>query len=80
LGIVIAADLFPFINLENLIATLVQNWSRTSLVSKIKDLAERRKLEDLTIGPVLTVSMGCCYFNYIILYNQHNTTHGSSNF
>ncbi|XP_059441465.1 delta-1-pyrroline-5-carboxylate dehydrogenase 12A1, mitochondrial-like isoform X5 [Corylus avellana] len=31
-----------------------ENWSRTSLVSKIKNLAERRKLEDLTIGPVLT--------------------------
>ncbi|XP_062170069.1 probable aldehyde dehydrogenase isoform X2 [Alnus glutinosa] len=31
-----------------------ENWSRTSLVSKIKDLAERRKLADLTIGPVLT--------------------------
>ncbi|KAF3952356.1 hypothetical protein CMV_022076 [Castanea mollissima] len=31
-----------------------ENWSRTSLLSKIKNLAERRKLEDLTIGPVLT--------------------------
>nr|AKN79305.1 delta-pyrroline-5-carboxylate dehydrogenase 2 [Betula platyphylla] len=31
-----------------------ENWSRTSLVSKIKNLAERRKLADLTIGPVLT--------------------------
>ncbi|KAG6635402.1 hypothetical protein I3843_11G039400 [Carya illinoinensis] len=31
-----------------------ENWSRTSLVSKIRDLAERRNLEDLTIGPVLT--------------------------
>jgi hypothetical protein len=33
-----------------------QNWSKTPLVSKLKELAERRKLEDLTIGPVLTVS------------------------
>ncbi|XP_010550612.1 PREDICTED: delta-1-pyrroline-5-carboxylate dehydrogenase 12A1, mitochondrial [Tarenaya hassleriana] len=33
-----------------------ENWSKTSLVSKLKDLAERRKLEDLTIGPVLTVT------------------------
>nr|AMJ39521.1 aldehyde dehydrogenase 12A1 [Bixa orellana] len=31
-----------------------ENWSSTSLLSKIKDLAERRKLEDLTVGPVLT--------------------------
>ncbi|GAV73826.1 Aldedh domain-containing protein [Cephalotus follicularis] len=31
-----------------------ENWSKTSLISKIKDLAERRKLEDLTVGPVLT--------------------------
>ncbi|KDP31218.1 hypothetical protein JCGZ_11594 [Jatropha curcas] len=31
-----------------------ENWSGTSLISKMKDLAERRKLEDLTIGPVLT--------------------------
>ncbi|KAL9284319.1 Delta-1-pyrroline-5-carboxylate dehydrogenase 12A1 [Arabidopsis thaliana] len=33
-----------------------ENWSKTPLVSKLKELAERRKLEDLTIGPVLTVS------------------------
>nr|TKS16104.1 putative aldehyde dehydrogenase [Populus alba] len=33
-----------------------ENWSATSLVSKMKDLAERRKLEDLTIGPVLTLT------------------------
>ncbi|XP_019464489.1 PREDICTED: delta-1-pyrroline-5-carboxylate dehydrogenase 12A1, mitochondrial-like [Lupinus angustifolius] len=31
-----------------------ENWSQTSLISKLKDLAERRKLEDLTVGPVLT--------------------------
>ncbi|CAH2043826.1 unnamed protein product [Thlaspi arvense] len=31
-----------------------ENWSKTGLVSKLKDLAGRRKLEDLTIGPVLT--------------------------
>ncbi|CAA7035053.1 unnamed protein product [Microthlaspi erraticum] len=31
-----------------------ENWVKTSLVSKLKELAERRKLEDLTIGPVLT--------------------------
>ncbi|XLR27250.1 hypothetical protein S83_055150, partial [Arachis hypogaea] len=31
------------------------NWASTSLVSKLKGLAERKKLEDLTIGPVLTV-------------------------
>ncbi|CAL0330639.1 unnamed protein product [Lupinus luteus] len=31
-----------------------ENWSHTSLISKLKDLAERRKLDDLTIGPVLT--------------------------
>lgn len=33
-----------------------ENWSTSSLISKIKDLAERRKLTDLTIGPVLTVT------------------------
>ncbi|KAJ7945976.1 Delta-1-pyrroline-5-carboxylate dehydrogenase 1 protein [Quillaja saponaria] len=33
-----------------------ENWSCTSLISKLKDLAERRKLEHLTIGPVLTVT------------------------
>ncbi|GKV14100.1 hypothetical protein SLEP1_g25018 [Rubroshorea leprosula] len=31
-----------------------ENWSSSSLISKLKDLAQRRKLEDLTIGPVLT--------------------------
>ncbi|CAL0325793.1 unnamed protein product [Lupinus luteus] len=31
-----------------------ENWSQTNLISKLKDLAERRKLEDLTVGPVLT--------------------------
>ncbi|KAJ1438959.1 Aldehyde/histidinol dehydrogenase [Sesbania bispinosa] len=31
-----------------------ENWSNTSFISKLKDLAERRKLADLTIGPVLT--------------------------
>ncbi|XP_038678953.1 delta-1-pyrroline-5-carboxylate dehydrogenase 12A1, mitochondrial isoform X1 [Tripterygium wilfordii] len=31
-----------------------ENWSATDLISKLKDLAQRRKLEDLTIGPVLT--------------------------
>ncbi|XP_020692291.1 delta-1-pyrroline-5-carboxylate dehydrogenase 12A1, mitochondrial isoform X2 [Dendrobium catenatum] len=33
-----------------------ENWVSTSLVPQIKELAERRKLEDLTIGPVLTVT------------------------
>ncbi|KAI0508109.1 hypothetical protein KFK09_014243 [Dendrobium nobile] len=33
-----------------------ENWASTSLVPQIKELAERRKLEDLTIGPVLTVT------------------------
>ncbi|PNX63752.1 delta-1-pyrroline-5-carboxylate dehydrogenase mitochondrial-like, partial [Trifolium pratense] len=31
-----------------------ENWSKTSFISKLKELAERRKLADLTIGPVLT--------------------------
>ncbi|KAM1862926.1 hypothetical protein ACFX14_003324 [Malus domestica] len=30
-----------------------ENWSKTSIISKRKNLAERRNLEDLTIGPVL---------------------------
>lgn len=33
-----------------------ENWSSSSLISKLKELAARRKLEDLTIGPVLTVT------------------------
>ncbi|XVE56986.1 hypothetical protein DITRI_Ditri04bG0055300 [Diplodiscus trichospermus] len=33
-----------------------ENWSTSSLISKLKDLAERRKLADLTVGPVLTVT------------------------
>lgn len=33
-----------------------ENWNSTNLVSKLKALAERRKLEDLTVGPVLTVT------------------------
>ncbi|KAL5544405.1 hypothetical protein UlMin_008189 [Ulmus minor] len=31
-----------------------ENWTKSSLLSKIQELAERRKLEDLTVGPVLT--------------------------
>lgn len=31
-----------------------ENWCSSSLIPKMKELAERRKLEDLTIGPVLT--------------------------
>ncbi|KAL3528342.1 hypothetical protein ACH5RR_007664 [Cinchona calisaya] len=33
-----------------------ENWGRSPLIAKIKDLAARRKLNDLTIGPVLTVT------------------------
>lgn len=33
-----------------------ENWSSTPLISKLKELADRRKLQDLTIGPVLTVT------------------------
>uniref|UniRef100_A0A7N0VMU1 Aldehyde dehydrogenase domain-containing protein n=2 Tax=Kalanchoe fedtschenkoi TaxID=63787 RepID=A0A7N0VMU1_KALFE len=33
-----------------------ENWSKSSLLSKLKELAERRKLEDLTVGPVLTLT------------------------
>ncbi|PKA57312.1 putative aldehyde dehydrogenase [Apostasia shenzhenica] len=33
-----------------------ENWASCQLIDKIKVLAERRKLEDLTIGPVLTVT------------------------
>lgn len=31
-----------------------ENWFKSSLISRMKDLAARRKLEDLTIGPVLS--------------------------
>lgn len=50
----------------------MQNWSRSSLVSKLKDLAERRKLEDLTIGPVLTVSRVLFAAILIILFHMIN--------
>ncbi|CAO2818628.1 unnamed protein product [Amaranthus hypochondriacus] len=33
-----------------------ENWSASNLISKLKDLAARRKLDDLTVGPVLTVT------------------------
>ncbi|VAH09840.1 unnamed protein product [Triticum turgidum subsp. durum] len=33
-----------------------KNWSSSGLLEKMKKLSERRKLEDLTIGPVLTVT------------------------
>ncbi|KAJ3695023.1 hypothetical protein LUZ60_000400 [Juncus effusus] len=33
-----------------------ENWGSGGLISKLKSLAERRKLEDLTVGPVLTVT------------------------
>ncbi|WOG82819.1 hypothetical protein DCAR_0101987 [Daucus carota subsp. sativus] len=33
-----------------------ENWSQSSLVKQLGNLAARRKLEDLTIGPVLTVT------------------------
>ncbi|KAG8086202.1 hypothetical protein GUJ93_ZPchr0010g10647 [Zizania palustris] len=33
-----------------------KNWSSSGLLDKMKILSERRKLEDLTIGPVLTVT------------------------
>lgn len=31
-----------------------ENWSKAGLLSKLKELAGRRKLEDLTVGPVIT--------------------------
>lgn len=31
-----------------------ENWAKAGFVDKIKTLAARRKLEDLTIGPVIT--------------------------
>ncbi|MCL7045654.1 hypothetical protein MKW94_030958 [Papaver nudicaule] len=33
-----------------------ENWASSPLISKMKSLAERRKLEDLTVGPVLTLT------------------------
>lgn len=33
-----------------------ENWTKVGFVDKIKALAARRKLEDLTIGPILTVT------------------------
>lgn len=35
-----------------------ENWNKSSLISKLHELAARRKLEDLTIGPVLTLTTG----------------------
>uniref|UniRef100_A0A452ZP29 Uncharacterized protein n=1 Tax=Aegilops tauschii subsp. strangulata TaxID=200361 RepID=A0A452ZP29_AEGTS len=39
----------------------LQNWSSSGLLEKMKKLSERRKLEDLTIGPVLTVGDICTH-------------------
>ncbi|KAL2622513.1 hypothetical protein R1flu_002718 [Riccia fluitans] len=36
-----------------------ENWVKAGLVDKLKNLAKRRKLGDLTVGPVLTVSTKC---------------------
>ncbi|KAL7139176.1 hypothetical protein ABFS83_09G033400 [Erythranthe nasuta] len=33
-----------------------ENWSKSSLIEKLTGLASRRKLDDLTVGPVLTVT------------------------
>jgi 1-pyrroline-5-carboxylate dehydrogenase len=33
-----------------------ENWMKINFLKKLKELASRRKLEDLTIGPVLTVT------------------------
>ncbi|KAK4374551.1 hypothetical protein RND71_005228 [Anisodus tanguticus] len=33
-----------------------ENWRKTALLDKMKELAARRKLDDLTVGPVLTVT------------------------
>ena len=38
----------------------VQNWG-TNFLSKLSTLAKRRKLEDLTVGPILTVCFGNPY-------------------
>ncbi|EXB20723.1 Delta-1-pyrroline-5-carboxylate dehydrogenase 12A1 [Morus notabilis] len=35
-----------------------ENWNQSKLISKMRELAARRKLEDLTIGPVLTFTTG----------------------
>lgn len=59
--ILVILFLFPFFGYsfisDQVFFMRIQNWAKTSLVEKMKGLAERRKLEDLTIGPVLTVSM-----------------------
>jgi 1-pyrroline-5-carboxylate dehydrogenase len=34
-----------------------ENWKKVGFKEKLKELAARRKLEDLTVGPVLTVSV-----------------------
>jgi len=33
-----------------------KNWTKAGFLNKIKHLAERRKIDDLTIGPILTVT------------------------
>ncbi|KAH9711096.1 Delta-1-pyrroline-5-carboxylate dehydrogenase 12A1 [Citrus sinensis] len=55
-----------------------ENWSSTSLLSKMKDLADRRKLEDLTVGPVLTLPTYTLYskhsfVNMNILFYRENS-------
>lgn len=69
---------FLFISMWWFAIDLIQNWSKSSLISKMKDLAERRKLEDLTVGPVLTV---CLLLVPLLLYCsiQLNTILGLQN-
>lgn len=52
------------------VSTLVQNWARSSLINKITELATRRKLDDLTVGPVLTVSVISVTFYLILPVDQ----------
>jgi len=47
------------------------NWVKAGLLEKLKKLASRRSLHDLTIGPVLTVTnerfdLLKCFFQFII--------------
>ena len=33
-----------------------ENWKKIGIVDKLKQLASRRRLEDLTVGPILSVT------------------------
>lgn len=46
-----------------------ENWEKAGLVDKLRDMAGRRNVRDLTLGPVLTVT------NERVCFTRINATH-----